>query len=267
VFCFKEDRIMRPFITGAAGLLLAVMVMQSAAVTIVTQVGEDLTVWDATGIAGVTPPSLSPDPPLAVADVHGSGTPGIQFTGPNNPLGIEEDLIFDVAGGANDLTGTWSNMGGKQVRRILATFYSDANANGSWDGATDQPGALSLYFLGVNAVWLYNVTPYAQWTEFSANLLPSAGWYDLNGMFQSTDPEFLADIAGNVSQVGFRIGYSSGASLAEFGVGSYTLDDEYLIVPEPQTYAMLGMALVSLGVTFRRRLNTAVGSVRASLKG
>jgi len=254
---------MRRPIQIAALMAAACLIAWSVhAVPLVTEQGATMSGWDAEEFGGGAP-YLTPDPPTAVGDIHGTGTAGLQMTGPNSPQGTYEDRVFNTT----TLAGDWSNIGGGQVRSIRMDFFSDTHNFGVYDGTTDAPQQLSIYWLGASgAMWALTVVPYQNWSSLYANLDSDEAWIDLNGLFSDTDPEFGQDMSNTVAEVGIRLAYRPGYDGARFGISSFTLEDTYFVIPEPRTYAMLGMAVLSLGITFRRRIGEKMGAFVSSLK-
>jgi hypothetical protein len=252
------------FITGAA---LAIPVASDLGSDSGPVPGPGTIEWRATDIGGGTPPYLSGAPGGSPYYLQ-YGAPGSGISFNNTPAVGEEDLIFirgsdgkpgftpDGSGPLAPVSGqNWGTLG---VQSITGT-YSIQNA--------DSVTYFSVYFLGSSgAMWMLDLPTSAGEHDFEANLLWGS-WFDRLGV--GTSGDFLADINTTVTNIGYRISYDAGyAGVAGFSIKDITLDDEILgYIPEPQTYAMLGMALVSLGVTFRRRLNGAVDSLKATLRG
>jgi hypothetical protein len=243
------------------------------AVPLVSEMGSDLLGWNAErrdlGENAFMDGGVPNDPIAPVSSVHGSGTAGIQITGgtaPGEGNPPVEDILYDDGG---DWTGNWSSKWAANgpPLRMEFDFFADANANGTWDGwSTDGPSGLSLYIVGATTTWFYDLTgqPTA-WSHHLVNLIHGAGWYDAIG--GAGEDQFNSDILGTVSQIGIRIWYDQEISSQRYGLGSFTLDNEYFIIPEPQTYYSIGIAVLSLGITFRRRLNDVFATVGRLARG
>jgi hypothetical protein len=112
--------------------------------------------------------------------------------------------------------------------------------------------------------WYYDVpTLSAGWQTVQADMAHLTettyafeGWY-YEGVRDAT--QFHLDL-GSVSKIGFELNYPVAAG-QEYGFDNLNLYDEYqqIETPEPQTFVVLGFALLSLGVVFRRQFHTLVG--------
>jgi hypothetical protein len=218
--------------------------------------------WEATSLIGGAPYLSGHDGAPAPYYIPYGGY-GITFS--NAPAAAEEDLVFiyttnsldpDGAGPLLPVAGqNWGILGVQSITGSYSNQYA---------GSVEF---FSVYFLGNSgALWMLDLPTTEGLHDFEANLL-WGNWYDRSGTYGQT--EFLADILTTVTDVGYRLAYDATYSgWATFGITDITLNDEILgYIPEPRTYAMLGMALVSLGVTFRRRLSSAVDSVKSRIVG
>lgn len=96
----------------------------------------------------------------------------------------------------------------------------------------------------------------AGWNPYSIGLSynAGAGWNRWDG-----EPMLFSDWANavaNIDEVGILIWYASGSPGQVFGLDNFT------IIPEPETWLMLGFALLSVAITFRRQINDACSKVR-----
>ena len=114
--------------------------------------------------------------------------------------------------------------------------------------------SLKLYFYSGTGsqYWFYDVTDLSAntWQTTTIQMLQGAGWYG--------GSDFAAALA-DVDEIGWQLTYRANADQLwafdnfERGyMGAYS-------VPEPGSCAALGCALLSLGVTFRRKLNEVLG--------
>lgn len=104
---------------------------------------------------------------------------------------------------------------------------------------SDQSGSVRRWMLSFSS----SLPAVGVWTTFAALLQHSAGW-DAPGSPGSA--AFTADLA-DVDEMGIYIARGGSTAQQDFG-----LDDFELIIPEPHTWALLGVALVSVAHTFRR---------------
>jgi hypothetical protein len=155
------------------------------------------------------------------------------------------DYIYDT----DDLLGNYRAFpAGAKTSVVEAIRFGFSPTGGGFTNST-----LQLYFVnGANEEWYYDMAVASGWNTYYANLDFSSGWYTMDaGRFNST--YFFNDLT-NVTQVGIVLNYPL------FLTGQYyELDDFQLLdnpIPEPGTYAVLTFALLSLGITFRRRLKT-----------
>ena len=116
--------------------------------------------------------------------------------------------------------------------------------------------SLKLYFYSETGsqYWFYDVTDLSPntWQTTTIGMLQDAGWYG--------GSDFAAALA-DVDEIGWQLTYRANAdqlwafdnlSRGYMGAGAYA-------VPEPGSCAALGFAFLSLGVTFRRKLNEVMG--------
>ncbi|MEI6562886.1 MAG: hypothetical protein WCO42_01110 [bacterium] len=109
--------------------------------------------------------------------------------------------------------------------------------------------ALSVYFIGNGVNWHQSfVVPTGVWTPVAVNF--SSGW--------SGGVDFLGDVM-HVTEIGVMVNHLNDANGSTF---AYGLDNWSLQVPEPETYALILMVLISLGLIFR---GSIMGFVRQRL--
>ena len=179
------------------------------------------------------------------------GSPGFLQTSAGPGVGgLEEDRIYDSAG---EFDGNWAQggiAGANGIGAIGFDFYTDAVSGG-------PPDILSVYLVASGTTWFYDITglPGSGWAQYFAYVGSPAGWYN---MVAAPSSQFATDLTG-VTEFGFLLTYQGDVGLSEL----YGFDNIRILeaIPEPQTYAMLGFALLSLGVTFRRRLNDTVSKL------
>jgi hypothetical protein len=199
----------------------------------------------------------------------GAGAPltGGLVGNPGNAIGVTvntpdpppyTDRIFANSGSSGGaFTGDYSpNIGPyRGVQVVSFDFYSYS---------ASAPSQLSLFFTSTNdpgVVWYYFVgaTQPNSWVTHSAAMQytgGSSGWFPMFGV-----GNWAAAVA-NIDRIGIEITYITGNG-QEYRIDNF---NRGYFVPEPGTFAALGFAFASLGVTFRRRLNGAVEQLKARFK-
>ena len=173
------------------------------------------------------------------------------------PLAIPlvDDIFTTGDGLAGNLDYTLGGSFATNISSIRMNFYGDA----------DGVGSLSIYFMGAGVVWYSDVSSFAgNWRQVAVNVGWSLDWYRLDGT-PETSGDYSNSLA-DVDEVGITLGWQQGVVEQSFGIDSFWLDDESMPVPEPETYMMLGVALLSLGMTFRRKIGDSMGPIRDFLK-
>jgi len=163
-----------------------------------------------------------------------AGDPGV-----GNPP--REDLFFDT----DNLLHDYRPWGGTtNIWALQFDFYS-----GYASALTNSN--LSLYFMsGTNQAWFYDFSVVGPgWgIGYYANLNFADGWYTAD---ERGSAAFLNDLT-NVTEIGLALTYPTGWANQQFQIDNFRLMDAP--IPEPETYAVLGFAFLSLGITFRRQL-------------
>jgi hypothetical protein len=175
---------------------------------------------------------------VSVGDGLGTSTSGAGFTD------------FDRYRNSTTFTGNWrTGDGNVGIPVVLGTFEFWAGG-----GAQVYPTYLSFFIEdSSNNLWEYSFNSQLTgltgdaWNPLSFNVNGS-GWVGSGSTFDA--------VLGDVAQYGWIIGYHGVG-----GVGNtetYGFNNLRLHYPEPGTYAVLGFALLSLGVTFRGKLRTSL---------
>jgi hypothetical protein len=139
---------------------------------------------------------------------------------------------------------------GTPVPQVGRFLNSDANHTGDYstvsisfdfkvDPVVAEASRMSVYFVSGGNYWYKPfVVPANQWTPVSVNF--SSPWSSSTGL------DFLSAVQ-TVSEIGIEVGHfnNNGSSW------SYGLDNWTVSVPEPETYALILVTLLSLGITFR----------------
>ena len=180
------------------------------------------------------------------------------------------DYVFD-----NNTPGTFAGdytaggLAANGIKGISFNFYNP--------GATAIP-EMQVYLIANKGtanerIWYHpgaDVAGSSGWANYGANLsydslnAGTGEWFTTGGDDLATWQSDLAHISG----IGFRMLYLTNyPNNQQYGFDDIIIqDDPYiLLVPEPQTYAMLGFAFLSLGVTFRRKLEDGLASLKAML--
>lgn len=169
--------------------------------------------------------------------------PGVlQVTGgaPADPT--PRDIIYTTGGG---LAGNINYA--TSLFTIMFDFYAAA-----------VPVKLDAYLLGSGYKWFFDLTPSlsAGWNSLSA---PIGGtWYNIDDGRSGAD--FVADIA-DVDEIGIMITYNLNQGGQVYGL------DNFDVIPEPETWAFLGIAFLSIGYSFRDRLEKALAVIKARIRG
>lgn len=163
---------------------------------------------------------------------------------------------FDRIYNTDVLGGAYTNLAAGQ--RLLFDFYA----------AAIVPDEVNLYFIGdAGQEWRSIITVGASgWsTGVGDSLIYDGSWYAMSGV---DDAATFFTAMGNVSEVGLLLEYQYNVGGQEYGIDYFHLDNEPWpdVVPEPSTYAMLGTVFISLGITFRRKLNDSIGALKKNLK-
>jgi len=159
-----------------------------------------------------------------------------------------QDVIFDNLAANTLIAASGGNFG--LATSLRFDFLVDAG--------TGVPDALSIYFsdIGSGATWYFDINTAALitgWnTDEGMDLDRALGWYRTTGV--ESDLTFATALA-SVDEVGWLLTYDFNEGGQIYGFDNLALDDETFNTPEPEVYAMLGFALLSLGIAFRRDLN------------
>jgi hypothetical protein len=140
-------------------------------------------------------------------------------------------------GGGND----------QAVVQVTFDFFTDSN-----DGLDDYPASLYFYFMsGTGSLWVFDVASQLNgrgWNDGITVGLGGAGWNNIIG-----SETLLSTTLGNVAEMGILLTYEGTLAAQNYGIDNFALH-----YPEPGTYAVLAFALLSLGVTFRSKLQTGL---------
>jgi hypothetical protein len=189
-------------------------------------------------------------------------------------VGANVQTFMTTSLNSQPATGNYSTgagIGGAPILGVSFDFYVD-----SGNDAT-SPSELNVYFTSLTGRdWRWRVEDYTSigdgWNSglganFGASYIDANGFgsWELVGGGVANDALWLADI-GNVSAIGLELGYLVGGGTEMYAFDNFALDDsEVLFVPEPETYFVLAMALLSVAVVFRKRISESLAEARAML--
>jgi len=215
--------------------------------------------------------SFGYDQSVPAADAVHTGAMQINVADPLAATYVDKIFADGDLSGASGGGVDWGSLG-NGVRGISFDFYVDAG--------DPVPSAMNIYFRGGGAYWYYNVPVSSfssgSWADSStltadgylvgvaANVAYGGGWVNLFG--PSSGANWVAAY-GAVDEVGLEIQWASNpGGPTVYGLDNFALHDEPVIglVPEPGTYMALATALLSMGITFRRRLNDSLAALLKS---
>jgi len=170
----------------------------------------------------------------------------LRDTGGASTIAVREDLIYTTSG----LAGNVDYSGGGLT--ITFDFYADLYL----------PQQLDIYILsnsgGNNYAWFMDVTPVTLgWTSISAPIYFGAGWYN---ELRRTSSDFSSDLT-DIDAIGVRLWYADSQGGQIYGL------DNFDVVPEPETWAFLGIAFLSIGYSFREKIDKAMADLMVRVRG
>jgi hypothetical protein len=195
--------------------------------------------WAVRDHFGVQTTILDGDPAPLTDWLRITGDPGVGNTG--------DAEIYNNS----DLVGNYNGLPEGVARSIHLSFY-----------ANTAPGTLQLYLVANGHYWYYNLNVSSGWQNFAINLYDrtdDSGWFG-PGLTYS---DFATDL-NSVTEIGFYLTYNTTAGPQTYGVENFILDDQY-VVPEPSTYAMLGISFLSMALIFRRKLREGLATATVAL--
>jgi len=190
-----------------------------------------------------------------------AGHTALQIQPDTQGLGVLERDYFKTSN--TDLIGDLSGYGA-----ISFDFYSDPDGNPLTDDG--GPSMIGAYFHSDfgpgpgDAYWFYTLPGAAVsggWNNYSFSLT-SLTWLGNEGgpLALPNASMSLTDALTQVDEIGFMVAYLSDNSTQIYGVDNFGLT-----VPEPETYLVLGMALLSVAVVFRKRISDSLAEARAAM--
>jgi hypothetical protein len=166
------------------------------------------------------------------------------------------DIIYTQAGGAaHDLMGNRA-LGGDAFQ-VTFDFNSD----------TDMPAHLDVYMMsnlsGAEYLWFSRVDSQLSANGWSSVSVPivSGNWYNLG----QSGADFATDM-GKIDEIGIMITWINQDDSQLYGLDNFDVV-AWEPVPEPETWAMLGIAFLSIGFSFRERLDKVVEGLKVRIKG
>ncbi len=156
---------------------------------------------------------------------------------------------------------------------IRFDFYADADGDGVSDGVADAPERIGAFFhtavdvVGGQAAayWFYEIDSTsisALWNTYDFSFASGAWTAYTDLSFPGTEiiGASIYDYLDTVDQIGFTVSYREDNTTQIYGVDNFGLT-----VPEPETYMVLGMALLSIAIVFRKRISDSLAEARAMM--
>lgn len=234
----------------AAGLMMGLCVVAQAGIIHqeTWETGASLQDWEIDPIIGG--PGTGTLTPVA------GGNPGGSLQVTEADLGVPEVDAISVSGGAGaPFLGDWT-----QTHPVHHTDYISFDFFRDTGSDAIDPG-LNFYFVGGGVTWYYIVDVSTQldgsWATYTIPVDVFSG--SPAGWTPSVPSTFSSDVM-SVSEIGFELSYATGT----LGGQLYAFDNvrRGYLVPEPETYAAIGFALVALCMAFRRQLQDLLVMVR-----
>lgn len=198
------------------------------------------------------------------------GTPNTALTDPDvSGLGGGSDALRITGGNAGEPHGSYVYNSTSLAGNLDYNALGIVSLQFDFYAASNTPAALELYFRhdsggGSDTEWYFSISDlYTGWHTYIVNFLTIDGWYNPDyGPGAQTD--LLADLV-DVDEIGLLLTYQPNVSGQIYGADNWYANDVYYI-PEPETYAMLAFAFVSLAITFRKNLNEQVERALAAVR-
>lgn len=193
-------------------------------------------------------------PRLDMSSQNGSSGPLNMAIDQSGDHSMYNDVHFTTAG---ELTGDLTRYAnGSDMPYLQMNFYSDP---------AGEPEGLGFYFQGNGHEWYYDIdSSYVNdgWNTFRIQLSDTADPYGGYGWYEEdyTPGATIATDMQSVDRVGWWIAYNTAANQTQ-QVGMYGIS-----VPEPETYLLLGMALLSVAIVFRKRISESLAEARAVMR-
>ncbi len=155
----------------------------------------------------------------------------------------------------SDATGDWTGgmTGGATVRQIQFDFYADSNYG------NDGPASLKLFFRDTSGQhWFRELgNPGGGWSDDLYIPVAYGSWLSLDG--PDAESDWLASLS-DVDQVGIYLTYQPSSPIQTYAIDNFMLRND-VTIPEPGAFLFLGVAFVSMGMSFRRKLSDTLTSV------
>lgn len=217
--------------------------------TVAGLLASDTTTGSANAGSGETP---VPDATTGGPGIDVGGQNALRITATTSDAFAPTDIIYTTAPA---LTGNFTSFSGIGV---AFDFYAGGNGDGS--GA---PTDLGVYLQsGGSEVWYYSITsPIVDgWGSYGASF-SSGAWY---GFTDNTWGAVATDFQGalaDVTALGIYITYQGDTPGQIYGIDNFGL-----AVPEPETYMVLGMALLTVAFVFRKRITESLAEARTMMQ-
>jgi hypothetical protein len=190
--------------------------------------------------------------------LYDPGTTSVTGNGSLTAAGNTIGELFDVYG-ALFYTEAFGGVDPVNMTDYLGTGTEVAGM--SMDLSSGTPSGLGFYFQGAGSHWFYQIPVLTvDPGRYSVSFASETGWSGHGNVNWTGASATWADSLADVTRVGFFIYFNPNANQ------TYEFGDFGLTVPEPETYMILGMALLSVAVVFRRRISDSLAEARAVLQ-
>lgn len=163
---------------------------------------------------------------------------------------VKQDIIYADSTSSSPAGSLAGNVPYVAAQYIEFDFYANM-----------APIGLSAYFKGANVIWLNEITSVtvSAWDKYQIPISfgYGEGWYRPAGG-ELSQSAFNAS-AADVDEIGIMIWYANSAGQV-YGI------DNFSVVPEPETWFMLGFALISVAFTFRQQLNESFKQIAVRIR-
>jgi len=175
------------------------------------------------------------------------------------------DRFFADSGSALDFVGNYAT--GTGLENITAAVQGI-----KFDFYVDPAGPISELSIFLRTTsehewyWILDDAVVTGWNTYGANVSAT----DADTGFGVWQPEigtydWQTDIA-DIAQIGISFGYLSAGSEQIYAIDSFTIQEEPFLVPEPETYAFLAMAILALGLVFRKQVDESLRAAFAHVR-
>ncbi len=183
-----------------------------------------------------------------------AGTPAIEITGSTTDFSVRGVLLTtdEFAGPTVDYDNS-----GSDVDALTFDFYAVGTV----------PSLLGFYFQSSGGShWFYNIASIGAadaWNTYEVGVA-SSGWLGYGNLDWTGAPGETIDAAwADISEVGMYFWFNPNQAGQEYALADYGVG---MTVPEPETYVVLGMALLTVAFIFRKRITVSLAEARAMMQ-